>query len=114
MKLGQIVSHFVRARWIVVALLAVGVLVMYALRDRPLPEPAGETWHGLVYPDREDGTNDVRLGKFSSLEACRSASLRRLRALYPELVDPLERGDYECVSRCRGSDSLLVCEETSR
>lgn len=70
-----------------------------------------DEWTGVVYPDRSDLTQDVRIGVFDTLEACRSAALRTIKE-----QGWTERADYECGSNCRtpanlGGD-LMICDET--
>lgn len=71
-----------------------------------------EEWTGIVYPDRSNLFEEVRIGVFATLEACRDAALATIddRAWSAS-------ADYECGLNCRpfneGSD-LLICDETLR
>lgn len=69
-------------------------------------------WKGWVYPDADDLTRSVALGRFRSLEECRAYSTNALRALSPN-----GGGDYECGLKCRPRTELggsETCKETSR
>ena len=69
----------------------------------------GDTWEGVVYPNKDDLTHHSNLGKFSSLEKCRDAALGVL-----EELNAMTRGDYECGLNCKDSDysGIRVCKET--
>lgn len=68
-----------------------------------------DTWEGVIYPNKNDLTHHRNIGKFSSLEECRTATLGIL-----EELNALTRGDYECGLNCKDSDysGIRVCEET--
>ena len=71
-----------------------------------------DTWNCVVYPDREDLTESLKIGKFNTLEGCGIAAVKTL-----DRFQALDRGDYECGKNCRKdstSPSFLVCEETTK
>lgn len=83
----------------------------------PLP------WQGWVYPDRNDLTDSIPLGAFSSLEDCRISARTAIRllsdaeqrtlAVSPD-YEPLEQ-DWECGYKCRpDAGGLNVCERTDK
>ncbi len=84
---------------------SISILVLLACGGR-------DTWEGFVYPDRGDLTAHVGVGEFESLNACRSAALKKLAELRAT-----ESGDYECGKNCKskaGMGDLRVCETTER
>lgn len=71
-----------------------------------------DTWHGVVYPDRDNLGDALQIGSFGTLQECGIAAVKTLDRLHA-----LERGDYECGKNCRKdstSPSLLNCEETMK
>ena len=73
---------------------------------------SGDTWNCVVYPDRKDLTESLKIGEFNTLEECGIAAVKTLDKLHA-----LERGDYECGKNCRKdstSPSFLICEETTK
>jgi hypothetical protein len=71
-----------------------------------------ERWDAYVYPNANDLTVFDYQGRYESLDACRSASINRLRVMGKQL-----QGDYECGLNCQPSDysnKLNVCEETRK
>jgi hypothetical protein len=69
-------------------------------------------WTGWVYPDSADLTDDVKLGKFDTLEECRAAALSLGRRLKRQSGIAF---DYECGRKCEPSAELVginVCKET--
>lgn len=71
-----------------------------------------DTWHGVVYPDRENLADALQIGSFDTLQECGIGAIKTLDRLHA-----LERGDYECGKNCREdstSPSLLNCEETTK
>ena len=68
-----------------------------------------DNWQATVYPDKSDLKNYKHLGKFSSLEECRSACLRYLKDIHS-----LNKGDYECGKNCKYNSAydMYICEET--
>jgi hypothetical protein len=75
----------------------------------------GVEWNGWVYPNGGDLTRDVPIGKFSSLEECRT-SARTLLANF-NIYDGEEKieGDYECGFKCKPDTEMggiNVCEKT--
>lgn len=67
-------------------------------------------WKGWIYPNRDDLTSDVPLGRFTSLEECRATATEALFALKSY------EGDYECGFKCklRPELGLDVCERTEK
>ena len=73
---------------------------------------AEEKWEGVVYPNANDLTISKNVGKFSSLEACRSAALSMLSN-----VSSAHSGDYECGLNCETRSDLggvKVCKRTEQ
>ncbi len=71
-----------------------------------------DTWHGVVYPDRDNLGDALQIGSFDTLRECGIAAIKALDRLHT-----LEGGDYECGKNCRKestSPSLLNCEETTK
>ena len=72
----------------------------------------GNQWEGFVYPDKNDLTNHIGIGSYTSLEECRASARSALAK-----VSSLERGDYECGLNCKpdgGPGGLKICEDTLR
>ena len=77
-------------------------------------------WEGIVYPKTGAMPFDVRIGRFASLEECRSAARAVLAHVgAAQGLDP----DYECGRKCRpaedfepspGMAALRICEETAQ
>ena len=63
-----------------------------------------DNWDGYVYPDKNNLSDHIYVGRFDSLEACRDASVEKLRS-----INALNKGDYECGRNCKNG----VCKETS-
>jgi hypothetical protein len=55
----------------------------------------GDTYDSYVYPDKLEMDDPIALGQFGSLQACREASLAKLKALNAEAA-----GDYVCGKNC--------------
>ena len=73
---------------------------------------SGDSWNCVVYPDRNDLAESLKIGEFNTLEECGIAAVKTLDRLHA-----LERGDYECGKNCRKdstSPSFLICEETTK
>ena len=71
-----------------------------------------DTWHGVVYTDRDNLSDALQIGSFDTLQECGIAAIKTLDRLHA-----LERGDYECGKNCRKDStcpSLLNCEETRK
>jgi len=68
-----------------------------------------ERWEGYVYPNGGDLTVHQYVGKYETLEDCRSAAVDRLYSL-----NARDRGDYECGLNCESQGIINICEETSR
>jgi hypothetical protein len=69
-----------------------------------------ERWQAIVYPNKNDLTEDIRLGELESLEQCRAAIRDYLQAR-----DLQERADWECGLNCKPfASDMLMCEETLR
>jgi hypothetical protein len=79
------------------------------------------TWSGYAYPNRNDLTQHLEVGAFTSLEDCRQAAHAVLRRHHESTCrgdacdeDPLARGDYECGLDCKPRNGINVCKETLR
>lgn len=80
-------------------------------------------WQGWVYPDKDDLTDYIPMGSFSSLEECRISAKHAIRILSEAeqrtqdsdaSYEPLAQ-DYECGYKCRpDAGGLNVCESTER
>lgn len=76
-------------------------------------------WQGWVYPDRNDLTDDIPIGAFSTLGQC-GASAKAIIIRLEERRDEdgeLIQGDYECGYKCKpdaGIGGLNLCEKTER
>lgn len=74
-----------------------------------------QEWRGFVYPNKNDLSKHIELGKFDSLERCRNAAIDKLWGLGDR-----SNGDYECGLNCRplknpdGSIDINICEKTER
>ncbi|ADQ85197.1 hypothetical protein [Methylovorus sp. MP688] len=55
----------------------------------------GDTYDSYVYPDKLELDDPIALGQFPSLQACREASLAKLKELNAEST-----GDYVCGQNC--------------
>ena len=87
------------------------VIVLAAVPYRLDWPPFAGPWEGNVYPDRDNLTKDVYIGKFWRLDGCRAAAERELL----RLRSSLERGDYECGLLCRPNQyGLRTCFDTLR
>lgn len=76
-------------------------------------------WKGWVYPDANFLSDDIPIGRFSSLEECRAASRAILQVTaerqYPNGGEII--GDYECGYDCEADESiggLNVCQKTEK
>lgn len=77
-------------------------------------------WEGIVYPKTGTLPYNLEIGRFSTLEECRAASLAVLSKTIPEEgASP----DYECGLNCRVDASfspppgllpMRICDETSK
>lgn len=56
---------------------------------------SGDTYDSYVYPDKLELDDPIALGQFSSLQACREASLAKLKELNAQAA-----GDYVCGQNC--------------
>jgi hypothetical protein len=76
-------------------------------------------WQDWVYPDANNLTDDIPIGRFASLQDCRSSATRliqRLDVQRDENGDELN-GDYACGFQCKPDNSiggLNVCERTEK
>lgn len=89
------------------AVIFIALAVPYRLDWPPFAGP----WDGSVYLDRDNLTKDIYIGKFWSLDGCRTAAeLELLRRR-----SSLERGDYECGLLCRANEfGTKTCFDTLR
>jgi hypothetical protein len=55
----------------------------------------GDSYDSYVYPDKLELDDPIALGQFGSLQACREASLAKLKELKAESA-----GDYVCGKNC--------------
>ena len=74
-----------------------------------------QEWRGFVYPNKNDLSKHIEIGKFDSLEKCRNASLGKL-----QIMGKRYEGDYECGLNCQplknpdGTSDINICEKTER
>jgi hypothetical protein len=74
-----------------------------------------QEWRGFVYPNKNDLSKHIEVGRYDSLEKCRDASLGKL-----QIIGKRYEGDYECGLNCRplrnfdGSSDMNVCKKTER
>ncbi len=74
-----------------------------------------QEWQGFIYPNKNDLSKHIEVGKFDSLEKCRYASLSKLN-----LMGKRYEGDYECGLNCKplknfdGTSDMSICEKTER
>ena len=73
-------------------------------------------WQGWVYPNKNALTNDIPLGKFSSLAECRDSAKKLISYLPRQAENGSEiSADYECGRKCRPiGDGMNMCAETLR
>ncbi len=75
----------------------------------------GQEWRGFVYPNKNDLSKHIEVGKFDSLEKCRNASLGKLN-----IMGKRYDGDYECGLNCRplknfdGTSDMNICDKSER
>lgn len=70
-------------------------------------------WDAIVYPNRFDKASSIDIGTFGSLEACREASLAKLK----ELKAHEDIGSYICGENClvkTGFGNTRMCARTSK
>lgn len=93
---------------------AIVFALVVALGAHACKEVTKPAWQGWVYPNANDLTNDIPMGTFDSLEACRDASTAKLYSLLGSSWQ--SKGDYECGKNCRpfGGSGLNVCDVTER
>lgn len=74
-----------------------------------------QEWRGFAYPNKNDLSKHIEVGKFDSLEKCRDASVDKL-----QMMGKRYEGDYECGLNCRplknfdGTSGMNICEKTER
>ena len=68
----------------------------------------GETWIGFVYPDKTNMMSDLFVGTFTSLDACRDTTRKRISN------NKWTNADYECVLDFRLRSGMNVCKKTLR
>lgn len=104
-----------------------GVAVKYALTPLAFLSLSGcdmlkeyhPEWQGWVYPDENNLTDDIPIGRFATLQDCRATAtqlVRRLGERRDENGDEIT-GDYECGFQCKpdnGIGGLNVCERTEK
>ena len=78
---------------------------------------AKSDWKGWVYPDRNNLTDDIPIGAYSTLEDCRASARNILTRLKTSPANQTIVGDYECGLKCKpdsGLGGINVCEKTER
>lgn len=75
-------------------------------------------WQGWVYPDRNDLTDDIPIGAFSTRDEC-AATAKAILIRFENRDENGDEiiGDYECGFKCKpdgGLGGLNVCEKTER
>lgn len=66
-------------------------------------------WRGSVFPDKSDKSDEVTLGEFGTLEACREAATDLIQR--SNFYDP----DYYCAANCEWqSEGYYLCERKER
>lgn len=93
------------------ALVAVVILTTGCSKQKSLSDLVGPQWTGWVYPTG-DLLVSVKLGKFDTLEECRSSALD-IGGRFSRLNG--RKFDYECGKSCQlgdGSMGLYICDET--
>ncbi|MEZ8463179.1 hypothetical protein AB6D04_02915 [Vibrio splendidus] len=86
------------------------IVVVYNIASWVFDKTKKEEWMSFVYPNANNLTIDRFGGTFSSLSACRAASLDIL-----EDLNATNYGDYECALNCDISGGKpYICDETSR
>ena len=89
---------------VIVFLLATPV----AAEIRYLDNTADDRWTGFVYPSKHNLLNDIEIGDFKSLSACRMAVSKLMSAArWPQ-------PDYECGLNCNGASKPYICDTTER
>jgi len=70
---------------------------------------ASPNWTGFVYPDANNLTVSVQIGRFKTFEQCRASALETL-----VVFGVPDRGTFECGRDCHPSKDtgLNVCAET--
>ena len=80
------------------------ILAAYMFLAFFLNSCASEEWEGFVYPNSGDFLSYESIGRFNSLEDCRSASIAKLSEM-----NARNQGSYECGKRCRLSARGQEC-----
>ena len=81
---------------------------MLAAEIRFLDNPSDGRWTGFVYPSKHNLRDDIEIGDFKSLSACRIAINKLMSAAgWPQ-------PDYECGLNCKGVSKPYICERTER
>lgn len=75
-----------------------------------------DQWQGWVYPDKNALVVSIPMGKFESLEQCRSSAQTAIRYLEERtLAGKTVKADYECGLNCEPmSGGLNMCTQTLR
>ena len=74
-------------------------------------------WQGWVYPNKDDLTDDIPIGRFPTLEQCRQSATTVLERQNLFQDGEKIQGDYECGYKCKpegGGSGLNICEKTER
>ena len=91
-----------------VAIIALLFATPVAAEIRFLDNPSDGRWTGFVYPSKHNLRDDIEIGDFKSLSACRMAITKLISAAgWPQ-------PDYECGLNCKGVSKPYICERTER
>ena len=74
-------------------------------------------WQGWIYPNKNDLTDDIAIGRFPTLEQCRSSATSLLKRQSTLADGEKIQGDYECGYKCKpagGDNGLNICDKTER
>lgn len=98
-------------------MLGAGVAILSALSLSGCDKlGAQDQWQGWVYPDKDALVVSIPMGKFESLEQCRSSAETAIRYLEERtLAGKTVKADYECGLNCEPmSGGLNMCAQTLR
>lgn len=71
-----------------------------------------EEWEGFIYPNKNNLSEHINIGSYTSLEECRVSAIKALNK-----ISSVSAGDYECGLNCESKNSMdgvKVCEKTER
>jgi hypothetical protein len=69
----------------------------------------GPQWDGWLYPDRNNLSHSLYLGKFDDVQQCRTSAYSRAQMMMLSTTQI----DYECGYKCYHKGGLNVCKETT-